>query len=178
MARITFKLAFCLLALAGLAAVTAGATIHQGRTKSDNSAAQTSDSAALKVANAYLAACSKADLDALNRAFLDGGRATVLENASDEGTWEQYRDHHLMPELKEFGGIPVKVDSEAEQKFGATSVVRQVGTFEVPDPATPGATRKYSCAVTYVIVDDAGAPKIAHLHWSSRAARPATAPTR
>lgn len=123
---------------------------------------------AVKVAHAYLAACAKADADTLNGLFLDKGRASVSENASDEGTWETYRDHHLMPELREMPGFLMMVTKEDVQTFGATSVVRQIGTFSVPDPQHQGLTKKYLAAVTYVVVDEGGAHKIAHLHWSSR----------
>lgn len=124
---------------------------------------------AVKVAREYLAACSNADATALNALFLDNGRATVSENAGDEGTWEAYRDHHLMPELKEMPGFVMTVAKEDVQTFVTTSIVRQIGSFTVPDPNHPDAPRKYLAAVTYVVVDDNATPKIAHLHWSSRA---------
>lgn len=135
------------------------------------------DSPALRLAHAYLGACEKADRNALDALFLTNGRATVLENASDEGAWEQYRDHHLMPELEGMKGITFTLETEAEQKFGTTSIVRQTGWFMVPDPVDEDQPRKIQAAVTYVIVEDAGSPKIVHLHWSSRAAKqPATQP--
>lgn len=132
-------------------------------------AAAPAASPALKVARGYLAACGKADAAALNALFLDKGRATVSENAGDEGTWETYRDHHLMPELKEVPGFLMTVAKEDVQTFGTTSIVRQIGSFTVPDPNQPDAPRKFRAAVTYVVVDDSGSPRIAHLHWSSRA---------
>lgn len=124
---------------------------------------------ALKVARDYLAACGKSDATALNTLFLDRGRATVSENASDEGTWETYRDHHLLPELNEMPGFVMTVTKEDVQTFGTTSIVRQIGSFTVPDPNHKELTKKYLAAVTYVVVDEGGTPKIAHLHWSSRA---------
>ncbi|MBN8645852.1 MAG: hypothetical protein J0L61_11510 [Planctomycetes bacterium] len=126
-------------------------------------------SPALKVARDYLTACGKADVEALNALFLDKGRATVSENAGDEGTWETYRDHHLLPELKEMPGFVMTIAKEDVQTFGTTSIVRQIGSFTVPDPNHPDASRKFLAAVTYIVVDDGGTPKIAHLHWSSRA---------
>ncbi len=126
-------------------------------------------SPALKIARDYLEACGKADVKALDAIFLDKGRATVSENAGDEGTWEAYRDHHLMPELIEMPGFVMTVVKEDVQTFGTTSIVRQIGSFTLPDPNHKELTKKYLAAVTYVIVDDNGTPKIAHLHWSSRA---------
>ena len=124
---------------------------------------------AVKVARAYMAACAKADAEALNALFLDKGRATISENAGDEGSWETYRDHHLMPELKEMPGFIMSITKEDVRTFGATSIVRQIGSFTVADPNHAELTKKYLAAVTYIVVDDGGTPKIAHLHWSSRA---------
>lgn len=142
-------------------------------------AAALASNPAVKVARAYMAACEKPDAEALNALFLDKGRATISENAGDEGTWETYRDHHLMPELKEMPDFKMTVTKEDVQTFGATSIVRQIGSFTVPDPNHKELTKKYLVAVTYVVVDEDGTPKIAHLHWSSRPEKKAdaTAPT-
>lgn len=154
--------------------------------KSDSTAASSkptaaapTDDPAAKLARGYLAACGKADVKALNVLFLDKGRATVSENASDEGTWETYRDHHLLPELKGMPGFVMTVTKEDVQTFGTTSIVRQIGSFTVPDPNHKELTKKYLAAVTYVVVDEDGTPRIAHLHWSSRAEKKpdAAAPT-
>lgn len=128
---------------------------------------------AVKVARGYLAACEKADAAALNALFLDTGRATVSENASDEGTWETYRDHHLLPELRNMPGFKMTVKKEDARTFGSASIVRQIGSFTVPDPESKELTRAYLAAVTYIVVDDGGTPRIAHLHWSSRAEKKA-----
>jgi hypothetical protein len=152
------------------------AAIEKGR--ADATAQPTAGGeAAVKLARTYLAACGKADVGALNALFLDQGRATVSENASDEGTWETYRDHHLLPELKEMPGFVMTVAKEDVRAFGSTSIVRQTGSFTVSDPNHPDVPRKFLAAVTYVVVDDGVAPKIAHLHWSSRAEKkPETKP--
>ena len=130
---------------------------------------------ALVAARGYLAACARADAKALDALFLDKGRATVSENAGDEGTWETYRDHHLLPELKEMPGFAMTLTKEDMQTFGTTTIVRHIGSFTVPDPNHKELTKKYLAAVTYVIVDEGGTPKIAHLHWSSRAEKKADA---
>lgn len=130
-----------------------------------------------RTARAYLDACDKADAKALDALFLDKGRATIFENASDEGAWETYRDHHLMPELAEMKGFAFTLATEKEQAFGTTSIVAQTGSFLIPDPNQPGAPRKIFAAVTYMIVEENGSPKIAHLHWSSRAEKKPAATT-
>ncbi|MBL8765160.1 MAG: hypothetical protein JNM07_12915 [Phycisphaerae bacterium] len=131
---------------------------------------------AVQVARSYMAACTKADAAALDALFLDKGRATISENAGDEGTWETYRDHHLLPELKEMPDFVMTVTKEDVQTYGTTSIVRQIGSFTAPDPNHKELTKKYLAAVTYIVVDDGGAQKIAHLHWSSRADKMADAP--
>jgi len=166
-------------------AITAIAAAAKAAPKPDEASVQPDAAAlagnpAVKVARAYIDACGKSDAAALNALFLDKGRATVSENASDEGSWETYRDHHLMPELKEMPGFAMTIAKEDVQTFGATSIVRQIGSFTVPDPNHKELTKKYRAAVTYIVVDDGGTPRIAHLHWSSRAEKKpdAAAPTK
>lgn len=66
----------------------------------------------VQVARDFLDACGRIDVRALDALFVGEGRARVLENASDEGTWEQYRDHHLIPERKEMKGLRFAVIAE------------------------------------------------------------------
>ncbi len=122
----------------------------------------------LRIARAYLKGLEQGKLDGLDRLFLAGQRSSILENASDEGSWEQYRDHHLGPEMKETSGFKFTVSKEVEDRFGSTVVVRQVGKFSLK---AGKEDRSYKMAVTYVMVEDSGALKIAHMHWSSRADR-------
>lgn len=160
-----------------VALTSGGALFLSGQAeRTSEASAVRADDTALQVARQYLTACEKIDVDSLNAIFLSGGKATILENASDEGTWETYRDHHLVPEMKETSGFKMIVEMEDVQSHGSTSIVRQVGYFMVTDPNHKELQRKILSAVTYVIVDDAGTPKIAHLHWSSRAAKPSTPP--
>ena len=117
------------------------------------------------IARAYLRGMEAGDLDGMNRLFLPGGRSSILENASDEGSWERYRDHHLKPELEGTNDFSFSVTGEKEERFGSTVLVRQVGEFSI---RVADEVRRYRAAVTYVMVEDAGRLKIAHLHWSSR----------
>ena len=93
------------------------------------SGSKSASNAGLKTARAYLKGLEQGKLDGLDRLFLAGQRSSILENASDEGSWEQYRDHHLGPELKETSGFKFTVSKEVEDRFGSTVVVRQVGKF-------------------------------------------------
>lgn len=131
-------------------------------------AATNPSSPAIVLTREYIRGLEAGKLEGLNALFLQNGRSWVLENASDEGSWEHYRDHHLAPELKETPDFKFTIEKEAEDRFGSTSIVRQVGRFVVK---VGEETKPYRTAVTYVIVDEAGSLKIAHLHWSSRSDR-------
>ena len=128
----------------------------------------TSKADGLSLARAYMKGMENGQLDELNKLFLPDGKSNILENASNEGSWEHYRDHHLKPEMEATSNFKVKVTDETETRFGSTILVRQVGTFSME---VKGELRKYRMAVTYLIVDHAGQPKIAHIHWSSRPER-------
>lgn len=122
-------------------------------------------SPAVLLSKQFQTAMTKGDLAAMNKLFLAHGKATVLENGADEGTWEVYRDGHLKAELKELVGYAWNTKAETETRHGSTSIVRQVGTFSAGPDA---ARRTFAAAITFIVVDEGGTPKIAHMHWSSR----------
>ena len=117
------------------------------------------------IARAYIAGMESGDLDALTALFLSDGRSSILENASDEGSWEHYRDHHLKPEMEAAKNFRFTVEKESEERFGEAILVRQTGSFTVE---VEGEMRKYRVAVSYIIATEDGESRIAHLHWSSR----------
>ncbi len=117
------------------------------------------------IARAYIAGMESGDLDELTVLFRTNGRSSILENASDEGSWEQYRDHHLKPEMEAAKNFRFTVVKESEERFGEAILVRQTGSFTVE---VKGEMRKYRAAVSYIIVTENRQPRIAHLHWSSR----------
>ncbi len=116
------------------------------------------------IARAYIAGMESGELDKLTALFLTGDRSSILENASDEGSWEHYRDHHLKPEMEAAKNFRFKVAKESEERFGEVILVRQTGSFTVE---VKGEMRKYRVAVSYIIVTE-DRPRVAHLHWSSR----------
>ncbi len=117
------------------------------------------------IARAYIAGMEAGDLEKLNALFLDENRSSILENASDEGSWEHYRDHHLKPEMQAAQNFRFKIAKESEERFDTTTLVRQTGSFTVE---VRGEQRRYRVAVSYVIIAENGEHRIAHLHWSSR----------
>ncbi len=129
---------------------------------------ESSQANGLSLAHAYMTGLETGRLDELDGLFLPDGQSNILENASNEGSWEHYRDHHLKPEMEATSNFRVNVTDETETRFDSTILVRQVGTFSME---IKGELRKYRMAVTDLIVDHAGEPKIAHIHWSSRPER-------
>lgn len=126
---------------------------------------------AQQLARTYIKGLEDGKLAALNELFLPDERSTVTENASDEGSWEHYRDHHLAPELKESPGFKFTVEKDKAEKLAGAILVRQFGTFTIAPPKPDEAAKTYRAAVSYVIVAESERPRIAHLHWSSRAER-------
>lgn len=149
-------LGFVVLTIASLA------LIAQSR-PSDSSKAD-----GLSLAHAYMKGMETGRLEDLDELFLPDEKSNILENASNEGSWEHYRDHHLKPEMEATSNFRVKVTDETVTRFDSTILVRQVGTFSME---VKEELRKYRMAVTYVIVNHDGKPKIAHIHWSSRQER-------
>ena len=119
----------------------------------------------LSIARSYLRGMEEGKLDLLDQLFLPDGRSSILENASDEGSWEHYRDHHLKPELESAAGFTFTLTEEKGERYGSTILVRQVGKFAIQ---LGEEARRYRAAVSYLLVEDAGRLRIAHLHWSSR----------
>jgi len=119
---------------------------------------------AVDLARRFQAARAAGDTAALDWLFLGGGKATVLLNGSDAGNWERYRDDHLKPEFKTTGATAWRTVTEAEASVGAATIVSQTVTLTAGEGSKK---RELSAAVTLVVVDDGGTPKVAHMHWSS-----------
>ncbi len=121
------------------------------------------------VARAYIAGMEAGDLDALNVLFVADNQSSIFENASDEGSWEHYRDHHLKPEMEVVKNFEFVITQETERPFGDAILVEHIGTFSVE---IRDEQRHYRVAVSYLIVAQDDQLQIAHLHWSSRPSTP------
>lgn len=119
----------------------------------------------------YIKGLEDGKLATLDDLFLPNERSAVTENASDEGSWEHYRDHHLAPELKESPGFKFAVEKEKAEKLAGAVLVRQFGTFTIAPPKPDEPAKTYRAAISYVVVMEDKRPRIAHLHWSSRVER-------
>ncbi len=56
-------------------------------------------------------------LDELNGLFLPDGQSNILENASNEGSWEHHRDHHIKPEMEATSNFRVNITDETETRY-------------------------------------------------------------
>lgn len=126
---------------------------------------------AQQLARTYIKGLENGKLSTLDDLFLSNERSTVTENASDEGSWEHYRDHHLAPELKESSGFKFALEKEQAEKLAGAVLVRQFGTFTIAPTKPDEPAKAYRAAISYVVVIEGERPRIAHLHWSSRAER-------
>ncbi len=157
----TFSVVFTALILAGTATMLAVAQDEQ----SPAIQIEPSASNGLAVAKAYIAGMEAGDLDALDALFVANEKSSILENASNEGSWEYYRDHHLKPEMDVVKNFKFVITQESEKAYGDTILVEQVGTFSVE---IREEKHDYRVAVSYLMVTEGGQLRIAHLHWSSR----------
>lgn len=120
---------------------------------------------AVDLARRFQAARAAGDTAAMDRMFLGEGKASVLQNGRDAGTWERYREDQFKTELKSIGATAWRTVTESEASFGATTIVSQTVTLTTGEGSKK---RELSAAVTLVVVDDGGTPQIAHMHWSSQ----------
>jgi hypothetical protein len=119
---------------------------------------------AVDLARRFQAARAAGDTASMDRMFLGEGKATVLQNGRDAGTWERYREEHLKPDFKAFGATAWRTVTESETSIGAAIIVSQTVMVTSGEGSKK---RELSAAVTLVVVDDGGTPKVAHMHWSS-----------
>lgn len=154
-----------ILLLAALCTLTLAAVSAQDDTKK---AAAPDEDAALAISRSYLDGISGGDLDDLDVLFMEGEASSIYENASDEGTWAHYKEHHLAPEQESVKNFQFTTDKETAERCGTGFLVRHTGGFSLE---AGGETRKYRAAVSFTMTPTDKGLRILHLHWSSRAAR-------
>jgi len=164
-------IALLTIALASTAAMLAMTNLPAGPDHDHGSNPAAADAKAaettpgLAVAHAYLAGMEAADLDALTALFIADGKSSILENASNEGSWEYYSEHHLAPEMGAVKAFKFDIAQESEKSFAGSILVEQTGTFTIE---LNDETLNYRVAVSYLLIHENHQLKIAHLHWSSR----------
>lgn len=119
-----------------------------------------------EVASAYLDAMDTADLDRAEALF--ARESSIFEGGGEEGTWKNYREHHIGPELAEFSSFKTTKGKPEEEVSADGSMAMVAWPLEYRIVLKDGKTVESKGTVTFVLVREGGAYRIRHLHWSSR----------
>jgi ketosteroid isomerase-like protein len=147
-----------------LAALPLASLLAQGRVNADSTQI-------VAVLNAVYAAEAKGDMTALDT--LHSPDVTVIEGASIDRGWTNFRDNHLGPHLKEQKNIQTTL-SEVEVRLSgntAWAIYRYASKYDLPARNVDAIGR-----ATAVFERANGKWKLRHLHASGRARRPTDPP--
>jgi ketosteroid isomerase-like protein len=120
----------------------------------------------IEVAAAYLDTMDTADLDRAESLFAK--ESSIFEGGGEEGTWKHYREHHIGPELAEFSSFKTTKGKPEEEVSADGSMAFVAWPVEYRIALKDGNTVDSKGTVTFVLVREADAYRIRHLHWSSR----------
>ena len=124
-----------------------------------------------ETAPAYLAAMEASDLDAAEALFASD--SLIFETGGVEGTWKNYRDHHIGPELDAIESFVISRTEPTESKSADGSMAFVAWPIEYTIRLTDERLIESRGTVTFVLEQQEGRYKIRHLHWSSRRKSPA-----
>lgn len=120
----------------------------------------------VEVAGKYLDAMEVSDLDAAGKLF--SATSSVFEAGGKEGTWANYREHHLGPEndgIKSFkitrGEVETSSSKDGSMAFVAWPIEYRIDLKD-------GKIIESRGSVTFLLVREKSEYRIRHLHWSSR----------
>ena len=120
----------------------------------------------VEVAAAYLDAMESGDLDAAEALF--ASRSSIFESGGEEGTWQNYREHHIGPELAELETFTITRGEPEAQPSQDSSMAFVAWPIEYRIPLHDERTIDSRGTVTFVMVLEGPEWRIRHLHWSSR----------
>lgn len=119
-----------------------------------------------EVARAYLDATAALDLD--RAAELVDERAVVFESGGNEGTWSEYRSHHLGPELAEIAAFEIRPGELATRRSADGTLALVTVPIEYDITLKDGRRIESTGTVTFALGLAGGRYRIDHVHWSSR----------
>ncbi|HCI72261.1 MAG TPA: DUF4440 domain-containing protein [Balneola sp.] len=134
-----------------------------------NMASSEEAEAVKKVLKAYKSALEALDVTGTQKLFTDD--ADVFENGKYEGSYQDYLDHHIGPELghfKEFSFIDYKVDVQIEGKI---AVAFETYNYKIVTRGADSRTIERQAVATSVLKKTELGWKIMQNHGSSRAIR-------
>ena len=119
-----------------------------------------------ETAAAYLAAMEVSDLDAAEALFVED--SLIFETGGVEGSWSEYRDHHIGPELDAIESFRMTHAQPTEQKSDDGTMAFVGWPIEYTIGLSDGRVIESRGAVTFVLERHGHHFMIRHLHWSSR----------
>lgn len=118
------------------------------------------------VAGRYLDAMEVSDLDAAGKLF--STTSSVFESGGREGTWADYRNHHLGPEVGQIKAFKI-IRGEPETAISKDRSMAFVGwPVEYRIDLKDSTVVESRGTVTFLLVKEKSVYRIRHLHWSSR----------
>ena len=124
-----------------------------------------------ETAAAYLAAMEASDLEAAEALFV--ADSLIFETGGVEGTWSEYRKHHIGPELEAIESFVMTHAQPTERKSADGSMAFVAWPIEYTIKLDDGRVIQSRGTVTFVLENHGHHFMIRHLHWSSRK-RPAS----
>jgi ketosteroid isomerase-like protein len=157
------------IALALLSPSSSLASDSEDGTKKEHQHDQMEESSAgspLAVTKSYFEAMDASDLDAAEALFATS--SSIFETGGVEGSWSEYRSHHLGPEIDaikvfstELGDAEHSSSEDGSMAFVAWPIQYHI---ELQD----GRKIDSNGTVTFVLTHENDDYRIRHLHWSSR----------
>ncbi len=119
-----------------------------------------------RVAAAYLAAIEASDLDSAEGLFT--GESSIYETGGVEGSWRNYREHHLGPEIDAIESFSIiKQEPELVESLDG-SLAFIAWPIEYTITLKDERTIHSKGTVTFLLIREKGVYRIRQLHWSSR----------
>jgi ketosteroid isomerase-like protein len=119
-----------------------------------------------ETAAAYLAAMEASDLEAAEDLF--AADSLIFETGSVEGSWSQYREHHIGPELDAIESFVMTHARPTERKSADGTMAFVAWPIEYMIKLNDGRVIQSRGTVTFVLENHGHHFMIRHLHWSSR----------
>ncbi len=121
---------------------------------------------ATETASAYLSAMEASDLDGAEALF--AADSLIFETGGVEGSWSNYREHHIGPELDAIQSFEMKRGQPVEQSSDDGSMALVAWPIEYTIELVDGRVIESRGTVTFVLESQDHDFMIRHLHWSSR----------
>lgn len=140
----------------------------QDMNHADHMAAMNNDVAGAEAAlTAYRTALTARDADAMTALFAE--QSFVYENGKDEGSFTNYMEHHLRPELDAITSFTFGEPTIAVTRMGHLAFGRETYSYRIE--LADGRVIDREGVATSVLMHDADGWKIVQYHSSSRSPR-------